>query len=151
MVIQRNSHQQVFDLHWQFTNTNARCVVDRRGDRSGNAGQADLADPARTKFVDLFVGVIEEMHLDRRRVGIHCHDVVRQITVDRRTILRIVSGVLQQRHADSHHDPAHDLVPASKWINNSARIHDGHNAADAQPCDLRLPCHLNEMTAKRVR
>src|SRR5207253_5856974 len=69
-------------------------------------GQADLADPTRTKFVNLFVWIIEEVHVDRRRVGVHCHDVVSQITVDRRAALLIVGCVLKKRHTDSHHHPA---------------------------------------------
>jgi hypothetical protein len=36
-------------------------VVDSRRDSGGYTGQADLADPARAKFVNLFVGEVEEM------------------------------------------------------------------------------------------
>jgi len=54
-------------------------------------------------------------------------------------------------HADSHHDRAYDLVPAGQWVDNAARIHNRHNAADAQPRDFRLPGNLDEVTAERVR
>ena len=91
------------------------------------------------------------MHFDRRGVSVYRHHVVGQITVDRRAALRIVRGVLQQRHADSHHHRALDLVPAGQRINDAAPIHDRHNPADTQPGDLRLPGNLNEVAAERVR
>jgi transcriptional regulator with GAF, ATPase, and Fis domain len=51
------------------------------------------ADPACAKFVNLFVGVIEEMHLNRRHVGVDRHDVVGQIAVDWRTALRVAAAM----------------------------------------------------------
>jgi hypothetical protein len=45
----------VLDLDRQFAHANARRVIGGRGDGGGDAGQADLADPAGAKFVDLFV------------------------------------------------------------------------------------------------
>jgi len=44
-------------------------------------------------------------------------------------------GVLQQRHSDSHHDGALDLVPAGERIENAAGIDHGHDPAHAQPGD----------------
>src|ERR1700694_429106 len=95
------SRQQILDLHRQFPHANTCCVVDCSRDSGGDAGQANLAYPACAKFVKLFVGEVEEMDVDRRRVGVYRHHVVGQITVDRRAVLRIVSRVLSQRHADS--------------------------------------------------
>ena len=115
------------------------------------SADAELADPACAKFVHLFVGEVDETDVDGRHVGVYHHHVVGQITVDRRAVLRIVSGVLQQCHADSHHDRAHDLVPAGQWVDNAARINNWHNAADAQPRDFRLPGNLDEVTSERVR
>jgi len=73
---------KVPNFDWQFPHANAGSMVDRRCDLGRDTGQADLADSARTKFVDLFVWIIEEMHFNRRSVSIHRHDVVGQITVD---------------------------------------------------------------------
>src|SRR6202521_3621016 len=50
-------------------------------DSGGYAGQANLAYPACAKFVNLFVGEVEEMNVDRRRVGVYRHHIVGQITV----------------------------------------------------------------------
>src|SRR5207302_5315593 len=120
-------------------------------DRGGDAGQTNLADPACAKLVNLFVGEVEEMHVDRWRVGVNRHHVIGQITVDRRTALGIVRRVLEQRHADSHYDCALDLVPAGQRIENATGIDDRHNPTDAQTSDLRLPCDLDEVAAERVR
>ena len=59
------------------------------------------------------------MHFDQRRVGVHRHDVVGQVAVDRRAVLRVVDRVLEQRHADSHHHRAFDLVAAGQWIDDA--------------------------------
>jgi len=46
-------------------------VVDRRRDSGGDAGQANLADPSCAKFVNFFVGEVEEMDVDRWCVGVY--------------------------------------------------------------------------------
>ena len=46
-LAQDRRSQQVLDLHRQFAHALARRVMDRVGDGGGDAGQADLADPAR--------------------------------------------------------------------------------------------------------
>src|SRR6185369_1648264 len=61
-------HQQVFYLHWQFANTNAGRMVNGTGDRRRDPGEPDLADPTSAEFVDLFIGIVEEVDVNRRRV-----------------------------------------------------------------------------------
>src|ERR1700723_3252947 len=121
-------------------------MVDRPRDGGGYTGQANLADPPRTKFVDFFVGVVQEMNVDRRHVGVYRHYVVGQITVDRGAALRIVRRVLEQRHTYSHHYRTMDLVPTGEWVDNAASIDDRHDTADAQSRDFRLPRNLHEVT-----
>ena len=104
----------------------------------------------RRPLVDLFVGIIQEMHFDRRRVGVHRYDVVRQTAINRCAILGIVCGVLQQRHADAHYYRALDLIAAGERIDNLAGIDDGDYAADAQTRDFRLPGDFGKVAPKRV-
>src|SRR5207302_527942 len=142
--------QQILDLHRQFAHTHAGRMVDARSDGGGYPSESDLADPARAKCIDLFVGEVEEMHVKLRHVCVNSHDVVGEVAVNRRAVLRIVSGVLEQCHTDSHHDRAFDLIAPGKRIDDAPRINHGHNAANTQPSDLRLPCYFDEMTAERV-
>jgi hypothetical protein len=88
------SRQQILDLYGQFPHANAGCVVDRRRDRSGDTGQADLADAACANFVNLLVGIIQKVYLDGWRVGVNRHDVVSQTAIDRCAVLWIVRRVL---------------------------------------------------------
>src|SRR5438132_8099513 len=111
-ISRRGCSEQFVERDRQFPHANTRGVVHRSGNGGGHAGQADLADAARAKFINLFVGEVEEMHVDRGHVGVHGHYIVGEVTVDRRAALRIVRRVLEQRHADSHHHRALDLVPA---------------------------------------
>ncbi len=89
-VKQSPLRQQILDFHRQLSDANACRVMDRRRDGGGNAGQADLADPARAQFVNLFVRIIQEMHFDQRRISVNGHQVVGQVAVDGCAALRIV-------------------------------------------------------------
>src|ERR1043165_1398539 len=142
------SHKQVLDLHWQLANTNTGRVVHRIGDCRSNTGKPDLADAACAELVDLLVGIIEEVHVDWRRVGVYGHDVVSQVAVDRRAVLWIERSVFKKRHADAHHYRALNLVSAGQRIHDVARIHHRHHAAHTQSSDLWLPRDLGEVTAK---
>ena len=59
----------MLDLDGQLSHANAGGVMHCRRHGSGEAGQADLTDAACAKLVDLRVGKVEEMHLDRRDVA----------------------------------------------------------------------------------
>src|ERR1041385_5463752 len=73
------SRQQIFDLHRQFPHPNSGSVMYCFGNRSGNTGKSDLADPASPEFIDLLVRVIKKMHINRRRVRVHRHHVVSKV------------------------------------------------------------------------
>src|SRR5262245_24473679 len=120
--------------------------MHRGGDSSGYSRQADLADSAGAELVDFLVRVVEEMYIDRWRVGVYRHDVVGEIAVDRCAGLRVVRGVLEQGHANAHHHRAFDLVATRERIEDAAGVDDGHDPADAQAGDLRLPCDLDKVT-----
>ena len=48
--------EQMLDLDGQLAHAHAGRVVDRRSRGSGEASQADLADPTCTQFINLRVG-----------------------------------------------------------------------------------------------
>jgi len=130
----------VLDLDRQFTHAHAGGVVGRGGDGGGDTGQADLADPTGAEFVDLLVEIVGEMPADGG-TSVHRHNVNGEVAADRRAVLRVVMGVLQERRADSHHGRALDLVPVRERIENTDGINDGRSRADAQPGGL---CAAND-------
>ena len=75
-----------------------------------------IADAAGSEWVELLIGKIQEVHFDPRRVGVHRDDVIGQVTIERRARLRVVMGMLEKSHANSHHDRPLDLVAASQRI-----------------------------------
>ena len=87
------------------------------------------------------------MYFDRRRIGVHGHDIIGQVAVDGRAILRIVMRVLEESHADAHDDGTLDLVAASQGVKDAPGVDNRHHAADAQPRDLRLPGNFHKVTA----
>src|SRR5882672_2532904 len=124
--------QQIFDPDWQLANTNAGGMMDGGCDRGGDAGQANFTDSPRSEGVELLVGEIQEVDFDCRSVGVHGDDIVGQVAVDGRAILRVVVGVLEKGHANSHHYRALDLVASSQWIKDAARVNHGNHSTDAQ-------------------
>src|SRR5437588_9709740 len=90
------------------------------------------------------------MDVDGRGVSVHRDYVVGEIAVDGRAVLRIVSGVLQQRHANAHHHRAHYLVATGERVDDAASVDDGDDPADAQASDLRLPGDFDEVSAEGV-
>src|SRR6185295_19070029 len=138
------------DLHRQFADTNAGRVVHCVRNRRRNPGEPDLADPTSAEFVDLFIGIVEEVYVNRRRIRVYSHYVVCQIAVDGRATLRVVSSMLKECHANSHHDSALDLIPASERIQEATGVHHRYNAAHAQTSDLWLPRDLDKVTTERM-
>src|SRR6266436_3243406 len=125
-------------------------MVNRGRDRGRYTSEPDLADPARTELIDLFVRIVEEVHVDRRRVRIYGHYVVGQVAVDGRATLRVVSCVLKESHTNSHHDCALNLITSGERIQDPTSIHHRYNPAHAQTSDLWLPGDLGKVTAERV-
>ena len=62
------------------------------GDCGSDTSQPDFSYPARAKLINLPIGVVEEVHVDRWRVGVHRHHVIGEVAIDGRAVLRIVSG-----------------------------------------------------------
>ena len=58
----------MLDFYRQFSHANAGGVMDRRRDGSSHAGQADLADAACPNFVNLCVGVLEEVPMSKATI-----------------------------------------------------------------------------------
>ena len=76
------------------------------------------------------IRIIQERHIDRRRVCVYRHHIVRQVAVDRRAVLRIVNGFFEQSHTDAHDYRALDLIAAGKRIQDPAGIHHRNYTAD---------------------
>src|SRR5262249_44831198 len=142
------SHQQIFDFHRQFAYTNTGGVVNRLCDGGSDPSQSDLSNAARSELVDFSVGIIQKVHLDRRRVGVYRHHVVSQVAVDGRAVLRIVDGLFEHRHANAHDHRALNLIPGGKRIHDPPGIHHADDTADAQSGDLLLPGDLDEVAAE---
>src|SRR5215470_16174635 len=147
----RRSYQQIFNRYRQFPNAYTSCVVHRVSDGGGDPGEPDLTDAACSDLVKLFVGIVEEVYFDCRRIGVHGYEIVRQTAIDRSAVLGIVFRVLQQGHAYAHHHRALDLIAASQCVDDLAGIDDCDYAANAQTRDLRLPSDLGEVAPEGLR
>src|SRR5260370_16898982 len=112
------------------------------GERSGNSGETNFADAASTQFVDLRVRIIEEMYVNGGRVGVHRHQVVGQAAIDGSAVLRVVGRVLEESHANTHHDCALDLVPAGQRVYDPPPVYHRHHSATADPLYSAFSAHL---------
>src|SRR5262245_47923432 len=97
------------------------------GNRRRDTGQADFANTAGTYFVDFLIGIIQEVHLNGWSISIHRHNVVGEAGIDWRAVLRVVRGLLKERHSNSHDDRTFNLITAGQWVNNASAVNDGYN------------------------
>jgi hypothetical protein len=84
------SNEQVLDLDRQLADPYAGGVVYGARDGRRHPRQSDLTDAAGAKLVQLRVGVLDEMDLQRGHVGVYRDDVVGEIGIDRCAVSRIV-------------------------------------------------------------
>src|SRR5690349_14376658 len=130
----------------QFTDANAGCVIDAGGDSRGNAGKPDFANATRAKFVERSIRVVEECHVDARSVRVGRKNVVRQVAVDRRTVSRIVSRFLENRHAQAHHDRAFYLISPGALVYDTPGIDHRYHAIHAKAGQFRVPAYFRKMS-----
>ena len=90
------------------------------------------------------------MHFHQWCVGIYGHEIVSQVRIDRRTVLRVVDRVLQKRHPNSHHNCAFDLVSPGQRIDDPPAVNDRDDTVHTQASNRRLPCYFDKVTAVRV-
>src|SRR5437016_4742363 len=126
--------KQVFNANGEAADTHTGGVVDRRSDGWCDTSQADLADTAGTVLSHDGIGNVEEVNIDVRRVSDRWNDVVGEVVVDGMTVTRVVGGLLEQPHADSHYDRSGHLIGRSDLVDNAAAINDTDDATDAQLC-----------------
>src|SRR5438270_5670724 len=74
--------EQVFNPHRQCAYTYSGGVVDRCGDRRGNASQADFSDTASTILPQDGIGNVQEVDVDFLRISDRGNDVIGEIVVD---------------------------------------------------------------------
>src|SRR5258708_7464080 len=122
-------------------------MVNRVGYRSRNASQANLADSASAKRVELVVRIVEECHIDCGTISIYSDDVIRKARIDRGTGTLVVFSCLKHGHANSHDHRAFDLVSGSTWIDHASGVDNGDYTADAKTRNLWLPGHFSELCA----
>src|SRR6266404_1918758 len=132
--------EQVLDPDWQLAHAHACGVIRSSCDRSGDTGQPDFSDSASAQRVHVCVGIIEEMHFHQWCVGIYGHEIVSQVRIDRRTVLRVVDRVLQKRHPNSHHNCAFDLVAPGQRIDDPSAVNDGDDTVHTQASRRMLLC-----------
>src|SRR5262245_59183457 len=97
-------------------------MVDGCCNGSGHTGEANFTNTTRAERVEFEVGKVEEMHFNGWCVGIYRNDVVGQVTIDWRAVLRVVIGVLEKSHANSHHHCSLNLVAARQWIEDASGV-----------------------------
>src|ERR1700676_490828 len=76
------------------------------GDGRGDTGEADLADVACAVLAHQRVGNVEEVDVDCGQIRAGGDDVIREVVVDGVAVARVVDGLFEEPHADTHDDRA---------------------------------------------
>src|SRR5438445_6583437 len=90
------SNEQSLDLDRQLTDPYAGGVIDGARDGRRHPRQSDLTDPPSAKRIQLRVGDLDEMDLQRGHVRVCRDDVVGEIGIDRRAASRVVRSLLEE-------------------------------------------------------
>ena len=88
-------------------------MIDRVGDGSSSADDADLADTLHPKGIEMRLHLVDEDHVDVMDIGIHRHMILGEIVIDETAIAVVDHGLFMQRHADTADHGAHDLAVRS--------------------------------------
>src|SRR6185312_3935031 len=106
----RRFADQLLDPDRQPANAHAGGVIDGVRYGRSHAGQANLADAARSVLVDVQIGILDEDAVEIRGVSVRRNQVVGIVVVQRFAVAAVVVGLLEQAHADTHYNGADDLV-----------------------------------------
>src|SRR5207245_3648327 len=119
----------------QVAHALSRRMIDRVGDRSRHADNADLAEALDAERIDDLVRLLDEDDVDVVHIGIHGHVVFGNVGVHDASEAVVEQRFLVQRHADAPDHAAHDLAVGGLWVEDAASgdgiDHAGH-AYDAK-------------------
>src|SRR5690606_21769262 len=138
-----DSHQH-FRPDRQLAYTHARRVKHRVRDRGADTDRAELADAARADRIDLRIELLDERHVDLSDVGIHRHEIAREILRQEPAEAVIHRGMLEQCLSDAPRQSANHLAARSLRIDDPARAVDADDAAHSRYRDLLVDAYLGE-------
>ena len=95
-------------------------------------------------------GIFRKRYVDLRHIGAGRDKIIGIAIIHRIAIARIVDCLLQQPHADTHHDGAGNLVSRRLHIDDASAVNDAYGTADAEPGNPWIPFDLNKLCAKGV-
>src|SRR5207248_2068227 len=104
----------------KVANPDARGVINRIGDRRGDAGRADLADAFHAEWVHKRVFLVDEDDVDVGYVGVHRHEVFTEVGVQIAAAARVDGRVLGERHGQPVDNSAGQLAAGCFRIQDSA-------------------------------
>ena len=142
--------QQFIERDRQIAHAFAGRVIDRIGDRRGDADNADFADALDAERIDQVVRLVDEDDLDIVHIGIHGHVVFGDVGVHDAAEIMIDQRLLVQRHADSADDGAHDLAVRRLGVEDAAGRDRADHAGDADHAELFVDLHLGENRRVRI-
>lgn len=103
------------------------------------------------RWIQLVIRALQERDLNPGAVGVHRHDLVREVGVDGRAGALVILIALKQSHPDAHKDCTLDVVTCSGRVHDLADIHHGDDAAHAKLCNRRPPSDLDKPCAEAIK
>jgi hypothetical protein len=139
------SCQQIIGPNREMSDTFARSVMDRVGDRSDRAYAHDFTNTLRTKRIHSFVGLIDKRDIEIPDVRIHGHRVLCKVAVQKTAIARVYFTGFAQGRFDSPDDAAIRLAHRSAPADDPAAIDYANVAGDMGSGQAWVNSDLGEM------
>ena len=86
--------------------------------------------------------------LDVRHIGVHRHQVLRNVRIDDAPRLAIHMGFLQQRHAEAIDDATDQLAVRGFCVHHPPAIERTNETAYPQLANIRIETNLDELRAE---
>src|ERR1700691_136160 len=139
------SCQQIIGPNREMSDTFARSVMDRVGDRSDRAYAHDFTNTFRAKRIHSLVGLIDKRDIEIPDVRIHGHRVLCKVAVQKPTIARVYFTGFAQGRFDSPDDAAIRLAHRSAPADDPAAIDYANVAGDMGSGQPWVNSDLGEM------
>ena len=127
------------------------CMIDCVGDGGRGPGNPDFTHSASTDRIELQIGTVEKLHVNRGNVRVGRHQILRNVPIGDPTGSNVVLSSLQQRHTDAKHNASHDLIAGGLFAHHRSDVHDAGKTIHPHLAGKRVNLHLAKLGTKRAK
>src|ERR1700756_1042985 len=142
--------EQLVERDGKLSDAHASGVVYGVGHRGAGAANAQFAKSFDAEHVCLLVEAIDHDRIELRDVGVHRHEVLREVAVDESAAAQVDHCFLVQRHAQPPDHSANELRTRGLGIQYAAYREDSEHSSHSDLSRINVDTDLGEVGAVSV-